>query len=526
MIGSQRNKIYDEQPLNNPHDIIEIKNKQKITLRKKKLNENILNKRKQNLAENENDLDINIKPEMKFKIKKFEDSYELIFSYLKSNNIDLIKYSLKELNIYFMYNDPSVEEQKIIFDNQLLKLLLKLGNTFIEDKDKNKNKKSLYNLLYILINIQACQTSLKDYFIDLYSKEYFEFYNKCMIILNDDKEIYNLIRLILKYLCKSDDYFNLELLRSDVFSSILDYYENQNMAENDDKKLTLELINYSLDLSNLELLVNKKDINIICRCLNILANDINGTHNEELLCLIYKGLYEISDIDMEYKFNKRIIESGVTFRILKFKFASLKLNNYIMRLIDYSLRIIANNLTSSDSDCQLIYDQNIIDYYNNILRKFDDCKIVRDILAGIENISAGSKRNILLHSAIWDEKNIQKFCNLCDSFKMSYIKIVRNMVYHADYDILKFIYNTKILQYFLFLTTNINKNQIIFRKICRLIMSYLRKFNNEQKKNEEFQFIFHKFKEIMELSEIKIEDDNFDIDSFIEENEEYIKNDD
>ena len=332
--------------------------------------------------------------------------------------------------------------------------------------------------------------------------------------------------MILKYLCKSDDYFNLELLRSDVFSSILDYYENQNMTENDDKKLTLELINYSLDLSNLELLVNKKDINIICRCLNILANDINGTHNEELLCLIYKGLYEISDIDMEYKFNKRIIESGVTFRILKFKFASLKLNNYIMRLIDYSLRIIANNLTSSDSDCQLIYDQNIIDYYNNILRKFDDCKIVRDILAGIENISAGSKRNILLHSAIWDEKNIQKFCNLCDSFKMSYIKIVRNMVYHADYNILKFIYNTKILQYFLFLTTTINKSQIIFRKICRLIMNYLRKFNNEQKKNEEFQFIFHKFKEIMELSDIKIDDDNFEIDSFIEENEEYIKNDD
>ena len=100
------------------------------------------------------------------------------------------------------------------------------------------------------------------------------------------------------------------------------------------------------------------------------------------------------------------------------------------------------------------------------------------------------------------------------------------MVYHGDYDILKFIYNTKILQYFLFLTTNINKNQIIFRKICRLIMSYLRKFNNEQKKNEEFQFIFHKFKEIMELSDIKIDDDNFEIDSFIEENEEYIKNDD
>ena len=55
-------------------------------------------------------------------------------------------------------------------------------------------------------------------------------------------------------------------------------------------------------------------------------------------------------------------------------------------------------------------------------------------------------------------------------------------------------------------------------------MNYLRKFNNEQKKNEEFQFIFHKFKEIMELSDIKIDDDNFEIDFFIEKNEEYIKN--
>ena len=514
MIGSHRKIIYDEQVLNNPYEVIEIKNKEKISLRKTKLNEKLLKIRKQNLAQSEIDLDINIKPEMKFKIKKLEDSYEQVITYLNSNNKDLIKYSLNELNIFFMFNDLNVKEQIIIIEKQFFKILLKLGNIFIEDKNIN----DLFKLLYILINIQVCEVGTKDYCKELYSKEFLEFYNKCMIVWNDDKEIFNLIRWIIYSLTEVNEYINLELLRSDVFLSIINYYKNQNIIENEDKKLTLKLINYCLDISNLETLLNDDDITIINKCLNQLASDIYSTNNVELLYLIYRGIYLISNLDTDFNFNKRIIDEGVTLKILKTKFNELKLNKFIIKIIDFSLRIIANNLTATDKDCQVIYDQNIIDFYNNFLIKFDDYKIIRNILIGLSNIAVGSKRNVLLNSIIWEDKYIQKYCNILDEFKISYIKIVKYMIYNSDFTILKFIFNTKILDYFLYLITTNNISKIVCRKILKLIDCYLKKFNKENKGTEEYLLIFHKFKDVMQSSDIINDIDNINIITIITEN--------
>ena len=514
MIGSHRQKIYDEQVLNNPYEVIEIKNNEKITLRKQKLNEKIIKMRKQNLVKSEFDLNINIKPEMKFKIKKFEDSYEQVIRYLKSNNKDLIKYSLNELNFFFMFNDLNAKEQIMIIEKPFFKILLKLGNTFIEDKNIN----DLYKILYILINIQVCEVGTKEYCKELYSKDFLEFYNKCMIVWDNDKEIFNLIRWIIYSLTIINDYLNLELLRSDVFLSILDFYENQNIKENEDKKLTLKLINYCLDISNLESLLNDDDITIIDKCLGQLEKDLFSTNSAELLYLIYRGIYLISNLDTDYNFNKRIIDGGVTLRILKTKFNELKINKFIMKIIDFSLRIIANNLTASDKDCEIIYDLNIIDFYNNLLERFDDYKIIRNILIGLANIAVGSNRNVILNSKIWEEKYIQKYCNILDEFKISYIKIVKYMVYHADFTILKFIFNTKILHYFLFLIATNNKSKIVYRKILKLIDSYLKKFNKENKETEEYLLIFHKLKDIIQSSDIINDMDNINIITIITEN--------
>ena len=93
---------------------------------------------------------------------------------------------------------------------------------------------------------------------------------------------------------------------------------------------------------------------------------------------------------------------------MKIKFYSLNINNFTHDIIDFALRIITNNLSLTDKECQIIYDTNIIDYYNNILIKFDDSfKIVRDILTGLANITVSSKRNIILNSSIWEEKNFR-----------------------------------------------------------------------------------------------------------------------
>lgn len=514
MFENPRKNIYDEKVFINSYEPIDIRNKEKIALRKQNLNKKILNKRSQGLAQMELDIKININPELKFKMHNLEGSYAQVLSYLKSNNKDLIYYALNELRIYLTYNNINIEEEKIVIKNKLLQLLLNLGNLFLKEKNYN----NIYQILWILINIQACDIQSKDCLIDLYSNEYFNFYNNCLIIWNNDAQIFNAIRWILDSMIHNNEYINLQLLRSDVFASILDYYENQNIKENEDIKLTLKLICYCVDLSNYESLFNDKDITIINKCLNIFLNDINGTLTEELLMVVYKGIYFISNLDTEYNFNKRIIDNGVTLKILKSKYYLLKLNKYNLKMIDYGLRIIANNLSISDNDCQIIFDQNIIDYYNNILENFDDYNIIRNIFSGIANITVGSKRKIVFHSIIWKENNIQKFCNLSDELKVLYIKIVKYIIYNADYDMLKFIFNTKILHYFLFLITTNYKSQIVCGKILRVINMYLKKFNKEMKETEEYLLIFHKLKDLIELSDVINKIDNIDIIPIIEEN--------
>ena len=64
----------------------------------------------------------------------------------------------------------------------------------------------------------------------------------------------------------------------------------------------------------------------IDRCLSILIIELMGTSNEILLSLIIKGIYYISQLDDKFGFNKRIINEGVSSKLLKFLFTSMKNN--------------------------------------------------------------------------------------------------------------------------------------------------------------------------------------------------------
>ena len=120
MLGTNRKDLYNEKVINNSHELIEEKNKNKLTLRKKKLNKEIQNKRMQNLDRLQLNSKININPELKFKINKFEDSFKQIFSYLNSNNSDLISYALNELRIYLTFNDINIKSQNLIVEYKFL----------------------------------------------------------------------------------------------------------------------------------------------------------------------------------------------------------------------------------------------------------------------------------------------------------------------------------------------------------------------------------------------------------------------
>ena len=499
MFEINRNNIYEEKFPNNSFEILELKTQKKISLRKNKNYIKIQKIRGFNLEHSKVDLNSHIKPEQKFKINKFEQSFSQIFSYLNSNDIELVKYCIDELRAYFIYNNVNQNEQKIIIDNNFLNILLNIGQKFL----LNNDLVHLSNLLWILINIQIFEKGSNEYLQIMYTDQYFNFYNNCLISTKND-HIFNTIRWILDSLYINNDIenLNLKLLRSDVFISLLDYFKNQNKIEIEDKELTLKIINYGVNINSLEECLNEKDIKIINRCLTILIKELYGTSNEVLLSQILKGIYQISTLNDNFGFNKRIINEGVTSRLLNFKFNSKEINNALLKMIIFILKILANNLVLPDEDCKLIYELNIIDYYNDILVKFDYyIQIVIDILYGLKNISLGKNRDIIKLSKIWEHKIFQKYCNLDDKIKKLYLYIIKFFTLDKDYEKLKFIYDTKILEYFIYLFRTSNISQKICTKIIIIIDNYLSKFNIEYKKNNEYLIIYQQFCDLFQSCE-------------------------
>ena len=497
MLDIKINRKQEENILNQK-EIIEVNNKNKISLRK---NQNYLKlqKKRENLIEHLK-IDIsNIKPEFRFKILNLKDSINEIFNCLNSNNKELISYCLNELRIYFSLNYLKSSDQKIIIERNFLDVLLFFGIKFLEIKDNN----NVEQILYILINIQSYQEGSNDYLIKLYTEPFFEFLNNCFISMKI-KDLFYLINLILLNMSINDENnkYNLLFLRSKIFSVILDTIKEKNEACNKDKAVTINIIKYAVDLSSFEKSFEKPDIAIINRCMEILIENIYGKNNEEILGPAYEGLFNISNLDNSYNFNKKLINKGATLKILKSKFYTLNLNESNKRIIINALRIISNNLTTSDKNCQIIYDLNIIDYYDKILAKFDDnYSIIYAVFCGLANISVGKHKNIVKNSIIFSHKKIEKYCNSGEEILLLFMKIIRFLIYNSEYETLHFIFNTKILEYFMFLFSTNNLSLLVYNKIIKVIDIYLKRFSVELKGSKEYLYIYYKFKDIFEFSD-------------------------
>ena len=61
-----------------------------------------------------------------------------------------------------------------------------------------------------------------------------------------------------------------------------------------------------------------------------------------------------------------------------------------------------------------------------------------------------------------------------------------------------FIFETKILEYFIYLFSNNNLSELVSSKILKVIDNYLKRFKNENKENKEYLIIYHKFKELFD----------------------------
>jgi hypothetical protein len=274
----------------------------------------------------------------------------------------------------------------------------------------------------------------------------------------------------------------------------------------DTMEMMIQLIANCLKISN-NYELHENEINIINNCITILKNELINLGNDNIQKLCYEGLYKISKINNKYKFNEKLIKEEIPIQIMK-----LKLNNSNTTLL-YALKIFGNILTVSDKYCKIIYENNVIEFYNNILNKFDnDSKFVNIILNCIFNISVSKYRNIIKSSIIWTNEKIQKYFNMNDKIKLIFIKIVKYMVINGA---LIFIYNTKILEYLIYLLSNSNLCEKVSIKILKVVDIYLKKFNSYEKENIEYYIIYNKFKDLFNSSE-KIHNNNYINNNIIE----------
>lgn len=484
-------------------DYLDYLTKNKISLRKAKNNLEIQRKRKYKLLYM-NDDNINISKEYQFHILKFDTSFNTIALYLNSNNPDLISYCLKEICYYFLANCPNINEQKKIIESNFLMMLLYFGKKSLEQN----NQFNLYYILDILNNIQIIEEGNIEFCRQLFSYDFLDFYNNCLLKANksnNDKyssSIYKQITKILNNLINNDlsgtDDINFLFLRSDFFPLILEKFQEENIKEIEDVESTIMLIASIVNIEDSSKFTNN-DKKIIEVCLNILIEEAFSTSNEKILAWIFRGISYISIYD---EFNIKIIEGGITLKILRMKFNKIKCTDNYLKIIRYAMMILANNLTCTDKACQIFYDQNIIDYYNNILEKFDDDSyIVKYILIGLLNISIGSKSDLVKQSIIWNEKNIQKYLNYDDDIKHEIIKIIKYLLYKKVEERIKFIFNTKILEYLIFIFANGNIGKFICFKILSVIDYYLDLFKIDAKGAQEYLIIYNKFKDLFNSSE-------------------------
>ena len=503
MIDNQNQRKYDEEQINSKEYINDL-NQNKISLRKFKNNVLLKRKREYLRLHFEEKTNQKISKEQQFNIINFDKSFNIINMYLASNNPDLIEYCLIEICNYFQIYFPKINEQKKIKETKFLNTLLYFGNKFINEK----NDTNLSYILTIIINIQYFEERNYNYTEDLYSEEYFRFYNNCILYAENSRNneyrslIYKKIVMIFNVMAFNDNCpnydLNLLLLRSTSFLNILNYFEEKNIKDFEEIKSIIELITFVVGLCDDENTIFKKDdIKMIDKCLNILISELYNNSKEEILVKIYEGIRNISDMDDEYKLNKKIINEGVTLKILKMKFNNINPTENYIKIIQYCMMILANNLTSSDKSCQIIYDQNIIDYYNNILEKFDDNKkIVKYILSGLANISIGSNKEIIKYSIIWQEQRIIKYLSFNDEIVHKMIKIVKYFLYNANFESIQFIFNTNVLKYFMDLFVAGNIGRFISWKILCIIDNYLKLFKSELKETKEYLLIFNQYKDI------------------------------
>ena len=94
---------------------------------------------------------------------------------------------------------------------------------------------------------------------------------------------------------------------------------------------------------------------------------------------------------------------------------------------------------------------------------------------------------------------IQKIFNKNQEIQLLFLKIIKYIINIGNDRSLKFIYNTKVLEYLIYLLSKSNNDENQIMKILKLIDNYLSRFNNSDKEIFEYLIVFNKLKDWLNI---------------------------
>ena len=492
LVIQSRNNLFKEKNIS----LNEEREKNILTLRKKKLDTFLLKKRLNNSNQNNLlvEMNLNIIPELlnipnqsqiNFNVLN-ERVIKIIVNYLTSQNLNFIKYAIHLFKEYSVNNNFTTEDIELINHYKILEILGLILQTYYNDIQ------IVNEIIWIFINVQINDSIEKDFLSSIVTEKLLIIYSH-LLDSNYDKIVISVLWM-LNNLVIYQEFKNI-IYNNAIIEKIIEL-SNLEICDVELTEFCLQF--FYLLLHRFKFDENNKRIRKILTeiikigCINLFNK------NQTSLLLAYKILSNISEIS-DNDLLEKIEEEGAVVKILKTKYKSDNLD-----LAINGVKIISNLFCGNNKLIEDLINMRVIDFYENILKEFHHNKqIILYCLFGLFNLSSSKYqyKKHLMNCIIFNEESFNYLIESCDNFIHEKIcDIMYNLCSTKKFEMLKFLYDKKcILKIISLLYSEKNSKDTII-KYLQIIERYINSFSEKERNCIEYKNVEELYKNILSNS--------------------------
>ena len=492
LVIQNRNNLFKDKNIS----LNDEREKNILTLRKKKLDSFLLKKRLNNSNHNNllEETNLNIIPELlnipnqsqlNFNVLN-ENIIQIIVNYLTSQNLNYIKYAIHLLKEYSVNNNFTKGDIEILKNYKILEILGLILQT-------NYNETQIVNeIIWIFINIQINESIEKDFLSTIVTEKLLILYSH-FLDSNYDKIVISVLWMLNNLVIYKE--FKNIICNNEIIEKII---ELSNLEISDVELNGFCLQFFDLLLYRFEFEDNNKRIRKILTeiikigCINLFNK------NPTSLLLAYKILAKISEIS-DNDLLQKIEEEGAMVKIIKTKYKKDNLD-----LAINGVKIISNLFCGNNKLIEDLINMRIIDFYENILNEFHQNKqIILYCLFGIFNLSSSKYqyKKILMNCIIFNEESFNYLIESCDNYIHEKIcDIMYNLCSTKKFEMLKFLYDKKCILKIISLLYSEKNNKDKIIKYLQIIERYISSFYEKEKNCIEYKNVEELYKNVLSNS--------------------------